>query len=78
MDLLREWDNVLDNNVSKKMLTWIDQLGFPLLTVTSEEFGDKEVTLTINQRYYLESAEETEQGKLWFIPLFISTDAGEQ
>lgn len=51
MDLLREWDNVLDNNVSKKMLTWIDQLGFPLLTVTSEEFGDQEVTLTINQRY---------------------------
>jgi len=27
MDLLREWDNVCDGNVSKKMLTWIDQVG---------------------------------------------------
>lgn len=69
---------MLGSNVSAKMLTWVDQLGFPLLTITNEQFAPTEVTLTINQRYYIESAEETDQSKLWFIPLYVSTDAGEQ
>jgi len=47
---LNEWDAVLGSNVSSKMLTWIDQLGYPLLTITDEKFGEKEVELVINQR----------------------------
>jgi len=77
MDLLGEWDAVMPG-VAAKMLTWIDQVGFPLLTVKQETFNDKEVTLHINQRYYLESGEETDVNKLWFIPLFVCSDAGEQ
>lgn len=78
MDLLKEWDAVLGEKVSAKMLTWIDQVGYPLVTVVEEQFGESEVVLTLNQRHYLESGEETDQGKLWFIPLFVNSDAGEQ
>lgn len=49
MDLLREWDAVM-GGVAAKMLTWIDQVGFPLLTVKAEAFSADEVTMTINQR----------------------------
>jgi len=51
MDLLREWDHILGYNVSDKMLSWIDQVGYPLLTITSEDFTqDGKIKLNINQR----------------------------
>jgi len=49
------------------------------LTITDEDFSqDGKIKFKINQRYYLESGEETDQNKKWFIPLFINTDMGEQ
>lgn len=49
MDLLREWDAV-SPGVAAKMLTWIDQVGFPLLTVVEETFNANEVVMKLNQR----------------------------
>lgn len=78
MDLFKEWDSVSDEKYSEKLLCWIDQKGFPLVTVKSCEVGDNEAVVKLGQNIYLESGEEGDSTIKWFIPIWVLTDAGEQ
>lgn len=56
-------------------------MGFPLITVTGEEWTDNKVTLTLEQEWFLAdgaplSAEDQE--KKWCIPLLTCTEEGTQ
>eukprot|EP00656_Telonema_subtile_P050572 TRINITY_DN658_c0_g1_i1.p1 TRINITY_DN658_c0_g1~~TRINITY_DN658_c0_g1_i1.p1 ORF type:complete len:682 (+),score=187.52 TRINITY_DN658_c0_g1_i1:183-2228(+) len=66
-------------SVSQAMSGWTSQMGFPLITVKSEEVGMESVELTLEQNWFIaDGSEKTEEeaAKLWCFPLFIQTSAG--
>jgi len=47
--LFVEWDNVLGYNLSKDLIGWIDQVGFPVVKVLSSKFTDNSCELELEQ-----------------------------
>ena len=80
-DLWRAWEESSGMPVQEMMASWTEQMGFPLVTVTGEEWEDDKVTLQLEQEWFLSdgsplSAEE--KLKKWCIPLLTCTEEGTQ
>lgn len=75
-DLWQAWSDVSGVDVSLLMDAWTRQMGFPYLSVTAETWTDSEVSLTLEQQWFLSDGSGTEAevaSKLWPIPLLFAT-----
>ncbi len=71
-DLWQAWEDVSQKPVSKMMSSWTDQMGYPVLEVTSQSWKDGYLTVNLHQSWFLAdgSCSETDKKeKLWTIPL---------
>lgn len=80
-DLWKAWEESSGMPVQEMMASWTTQMGFPLVTVTSEKWEGNKVTLALEQEWFLSdgsplSAEEKE--KHWCIPIMTCTVEGTQ
>ena len=80
-DLWKAWEESSGLPVQEMMASWTEQMGFPLVTVTGEEWEDDKVTLTLEQEWFLSdgsplSTEDKE--KKWCIPILTCTQEGTQ
>lgn len=59
--------------IGKMMSTWTQQKGFPLITVTESQQGDKR-TLHLEQEIFLAAGEPTAEEKdcLWMVPISVT------
>jgi puromycin-sensitive aminopeptidase len=77
LDLWNCWSEVSGIDIPTVMATWTQQMGYPYLTVKDEKWTDTEVTVTLEQHWFLadgtgkHTAEE--ERKLWNIPLLFDT-----
>ncbi len=71
-DLWQAWEDVSQKPVSKMMSSWTEQMGYPILEVTSQSWADGYLTLNVRQSWFLADGSCTEkekESKLWTIPL---------
>jgi len=67
--------------IAEMMASWTEQMGFPLVKVVGEDWKANEVTLTLEQTWFLtDGSEPPEDGKekLWTIPIMSCTSSGTQ
>merc|ERR1712166_219209 len=84
-DLWSAWDEAqaaagdVVVSVSEAMSGWTNQMGFPLVSVKSEEVGMETTEITLEQNWFVadgsEKSEE-EAARLWCFPLFVLTATG--
>lgn len=74
-DLWAAWTAVSSTNVAELMASWTQQMGYPYLKVVDEKWTDANVTLTLEQNWFLSDGSTTEDdaSKLWSIPLLFTT-----
>jgi len=80
-DLWRAWEESSGMPVQEMMASWTEQMGFPLVTVTGEEWEDDKVTLQLEQEWFLSDGSplsDEEKQKKWCIPLLTCTEEGTQ
>ena len=80
-DLWKAWEESSGMPVREMMASWTEQMGFPLVTVTGEEWADDKVTLTLEQEWFLSDGSplsDEEKEKKWCIPLLTCTEEGTQ
>jgi len=80
-DLWNAWGEVSGMPIADMMTSWTGQMGFPLVKVTSEEWHENKVVLTLEQSWFLtDGSELPEDGKdkIWTIPILSCTSAGTQ
>ncbi len=78
-DLWQAWEDVSKKPVSKMMHSWTDQMGYPILEVTSSSWKDGYLTMELRQSWFLADGSCSEKGeelKLWTIPL-VAQASGE-
>lgn len=73
IDLWTAWAKASDLPVKDIMASWTEQMGFPLLTVTSFEVVGPVAKMQLEQTWFLSSGETPPEEKTWQIPLFYST-----
>jgi len=62
--------------VDKVMTTWTSQMGFPVLSVSQEQVGDKKKLKFSQRRFVADGSEEEEDSNYkWLIPISISTSS---
>jgi len=80
-DLWNAWGDVSGMPIADMMASWTEQMGFPLIKVTSEDWQDDKVVLTLEQSWFLtDGSDPPEDGKdkTWTIPIMTCTSAGTQ
>lgn len=80
-DLWKAWEESSGMPVQEMMASWTEQMGFPLVTVTGEQWEDDKVTLTLEQSWFLSDGSELseeEKEKKWCIPILTCTEEGTQ
>lgn len=81
LDLWQAWETAAGMPVREMMASWTEQMGFPLVKVTAEEYKEDSVTLTLKQHWFLSDGsplDEVGLKKKWTIPIMTCTAAGEQ
>ncbi|EGF76262.1 hypothetical protein BATDEDRAFT_28626 [Batrachochytrium dendrobatidis JAM81] len=78
LDLWAALSEVSGHDVAKLMYSWTRTMGYPILSVTNEEFDEskQELTLTVRQSRFLSSGDLTpdeDASSLWTVPLTIVT-----
>lgn len=58
--------------VAKVMSTWIKQMGFPVVSVSSVQSGTKRV-LTLTQDKFTADGQESAESYFWMVPITVST-----
>lgn len=78
LDLWKAWSEVSGKPIDKMMNSWTEQMGFPLLEVTSDPFADGSGQVEIKQRWFLAdgSSEPGDDKKVWFCPILLGSDKG--
>lgn len=76
-DLWAAWTEVSSIDVVELMASWTQQMGYPYLKVVEEKWADNEVTVTLEQNWFLSDGSTTAEdaGKLWSIPLFATSQS---
>lgn len=80
-DLWKAWEESSGMPVQEMMASWTSTMGFPLVTVTGENWESDKVTLTLEQEWFLSDGSpltEEEKTKKWCIPLLTCTSDGTQ
>mmetsp|Transcript_7528 Transcript_7528/g.7752 ORF Transcript_7528/g.7752 Transcript_7528/m.7752 type:complete len:879 (+) Transcript_7528:105-2741(+) len=75
-DLWAAWSEVSGVDVDGLMASWTKQMGYPYLTVVSEEWSATSVTMTLEQKWFLSDGsalEGEDANKKWSIPLLFAT-----
>ena len=74
-DLWAAWTDVSSIDVAQLMASWTQQMGYPYLKVVDEKWTDSEVTVTLEQNWFLSDGSTTAEDadKLWSIPLLFAT-----
>lgn len=81
IDLWGAWEESSGLPVKEMMASWTEQMGFPLLHVTSECWEDDKVVLEIEQSWFLSDGSDPGndgQEKKWCIPILTCTEEGTQ
>lgn len=77
LDLWNCWSEVSGVDIPAVMATWTQQMGYPYLVVKDEKWTDSNVTITLEQNWFLADGSgkncTPEESKLWNIPLLFST-----
>jgi len=79
--LWQEFEDASGLPVKELMSSWTEQMGFPLLKVSSETWTDEQVTLELEQSWFLSDGSklsEEEHKKIWCIPILTCTAEGTQ
>jgi puromycin-sensitive aminopeptidase len=80
-DLWAVLEEVSNLPIGTMMASWTEQLGYPLVRVLHEEWQDDQVTLELDQVWFLKDGSELndeDASKMWTIPLKYVTDSGTQ
>lgn len=80
-DLWKAWEETSDMPIQEMMASWTEQMGFPLVRVIGETWKDNEVTLELDQMWFLADGSELteeESNKIWTIPIMTCTEEGTQ
>ena len=80
-DLWKAWEETSDMPIQEMMASWTEQMGFPLVRVVGETWKDNEVTLQLDQMWFLADGSELteeENNKIWTIPIMTCTEEGTQ
>lgn len=73
-DLWSALETASNKPVGAVMSTWIKQMGFPVVQVTSRQQNGNKRTVTLNQSKFCADATTVSENKsLWMIPITIST-----
>merc|ERR1712166_3970 len=84
-DLWSAWDEAqaaageVVVSVSEAMSGWTSQMGFPLVSIKSEEVGMETTEITLEQNWFVadgSASNEEEAARMWCFPLFILTATG--
>ena len=64
-------------DVPAVMSTWTQQMGYPYLTVVSEQWAADSVTIELEQTWFLAdgSVDDSSADKIWTIPLLFATSS---
>lgn len=73
IDLWTAWSEVSGKDINALMNTWTTVMGYPYLTVVSEQWKDDEVVVTLQQARFLSDGSSEEGTHLWSIPLLFAT-----
>jgi puromycin-sensitive aminopeptidase len=75
IDLWSAWKEVSGIDVPAIMSTWTEQMGYPYLTVVSEQWTASSLTIEMEQNWFLAdgSVDSSAADKLWTIPLLFAT-----
>mmetsp|Transcript_28554 Transcript_28554/g.62170 ORF Transcript_28554/g.62170 Transcript_28554/m.62170 type:complete len:893 (-) Transcript_28554:81-2759(-) len=80
-DLWKAWEESSDMPIQEMMASWTEQMGFPLVRVVGETWKENEVTLELDQLWFLADGSklaEEEAKKKWTIPILTCTQEGTQ
>lgn len=80
-DLWKAWEETSDMPIQEMMASWTEQMGFPLVRVVGETWKNNEVTLELDQLWFLAGGSELyeeENKKIWTIPILTCTEDGTQ
>ena len=80
-DLWKAWEESSGMPVTEMMASWTTQMGFPLVTVVGEKWESNQVTLSLEQEWFLSDGSplsDEEKAKKWCIPLLTCTAEGTQ
>jgi puromycin-sensitive aminopeptidase len=75
LDLWNAWESASGMPVKDLMASWTEQMGFPVVTVTSFEVVGSAARLKLKQTWFLSSGEQTDEKKTWNVPVFMSTSS---
>lgn len=73
-DLWQAWTDVSGVDISTLMKSWTLEMGYPYLTVVEEKWEDAQVTLKLEQRWFLADGSGSTSENKWYIPLAIAVD----
>jgi puromycin-sensitive aminopeptidase len=79
VDLWTAWEDVSQMPVNEMMASWTEQMGFPILKVVKEDWKEDNVTLQLDQFWFLAdgaSLDEESASKRWTIPILTCTTDG--
>lgn len=71
-DLWAALEEASSKPVAQVMSTWIKQMGFPVVSVSSQQVGSKRV-LTLTQDKFTADGQTSEQDYFWMVPITVST-----
>jgi aminopeptidase N len=77
-DLWSAWADVSGKPLQDMMSSWTEKMGFPVVKVLKDPFTDGSKQLQCEQSWFLAdgSSQPGDADKLWYIPMFIGSDAG--
>ena len=72
------WEESSGLPIGDMMKSWTEQMGFPLLTVTSSSFSDTHATINLKQQWFLADGSPIQPGeeKTWCVPILACNSAG--
>ncbi|KAJ3262646.1 Aminopeptidase 2 mitochondrial [Boothiomyces macroporosus] len=82
IDLWNACSEASGKDIAKIMKEWITDVGYPMVTITGEEYNSetKQLTLTLQQKRFLATGDLTEEeeanGSIWSIPVSVLTHNG--
>mmetsp|Transcript_20947 Transcript_20947/g.30195 ORF Transcript_20947/g.30195 Transcript_20947/m.30195 type:complete len:870 (-) Transcript_20947:137-2746(-) len=77
LDLWTAWADVSGIDIPSMMTTWTEQMGYPFLTVVAETWSASNVTIELQQSWFLADGSGANDDKIWTIPLIFATSSSE-